>query len=340
MIALILASVIGLAVLSTPPAAAQGRLRFVASYGNDVNPCFRAQPCRTLQRGHDETPPGGELQILDSGEFGPDPNFPFGLLIINKSITVSAVGVSALLHSSGVTIAVQGANSHVVLRGLHLRSRDANSTYGIFIGNSLDPDTAPATVSVEYCFIENYQGSGLAFFNLQGPTKLFVTNTIIRSSRYNGLRASNAVIRKSQFINNGWGGSDAAGAELFGNSTIVDSTFSQNANGIDVSSGRATVEGTVISQNRGTALHADNLATLVVNRSVVDGNAIGLQAEPDNGEPHGTAVVSNSTFVNNQVGIQGNDPLPSPPRVFSGGNNTISGNATDLTGTITAFPPT
>jgi hypothetical protein len=168
-IALVLASVIGLiAVLPASPADAQGRLRFVASYGNDANPCFRTQPCRTLQRGHDETPSGGELQILDSGEFVPDPAWPFGLLIINKSITVTAVGVTAALRSSGVTIAVQGANSHVVLRGLHLRSRDANSDYGIFIGNSLDPDTAPATVSVEDCFIENYQGSGLAFFNLQG----------------------------------------------------------------------------------------------------------------------------------------------------------------------------
>ena len=338
MIALILASVIGLvAVLSTPPAAAQGRLRFVASYGNDVNSCFRAQPCRTLQRGHDETPAGGELQILDSGEFSPEPNWPFGLLIINKSITVSAVGVSAELRSSGVTIAVEGANNHVVLRGLHLRARDALAEAGIYIDTAAN--NAPATVSVEDCIIENYRGSGISAFNFLSPTKLFVSNTIIRFNRFYGLRARNAVIRKSQLINNGWDASGGAGA-FVGDSTIVDSTFSYNDDGIDAFSGRVTVERTVFSRNRGTALHADNQATLVIDRSLADDNAIGLQAEPDGGEPHGVAVVSNSTFVNNQIGIQGNDPLPSPPRVFSGGNNTVSGNTTDLTGTVTAFPPT
>jgi len=48
------------------PAHAQA-VRFIGSTGNDANNCERLAPCLTLQRGIDETPDRGVLQVLDGG---------------------------------------------------------------------------------------------------------------------------------------------------------------------------------------------------------------------------------------------------------------------------------
>ena len=63
-------------------------VRYVASNGLNSNDCTREAPCRPLQRGIKKTPDGGEIQILDSGTYG-------NAVRIDRSITVSAVGVSA-----------------------------------------------------------------------------------------------------------------------------------------------------------------------------------------------------------------------------------------------------
>src|SRR5262245_45321422 len=51
------------------PAHAQA-VRFIGSTGNEANNCTRQAPCLTLQRGIDETPDRGVLQVLDGGAYG------------------------------------------------------------------------------------------------------------------------------------------------------------------------------------------------------------------------------------------------------------------------------
>jgi hypothetical protein len=83
-------------------ARAQGIIRFVASYGNDDNPCTRTAPCRSLQAGVIATPVGPELQVIDSAGYGPN-------VTITKSITISAEGVQATIAK------VSGAGIMMVL---------------------------------------------------------------------------------------------------------------------------------------------------------------------------------------------------------------------------------
>jgi len=51
---------------SLVPAPAQARARvFVASYGNDSNPCTFGSPCKTFQHAHDVVDAGGEVTAID-----------------------------------------------------------------------------------------------------------------------------------------------------------------------------------------------------------------------------------------------------------------------------------
>src|SRR6202167_738463 len=65
------------------PAKAAARDRvFVASYGNDANPCTFGSPCKTFQNALGVVAPGGEITAIDSAGFGP--------VTINKAITITS----------------------------------------------------------------------------------------------------------------------------------------------------------------------------------------------------------------------------------------------------------
>src|SRR5215469_5845648 len=56
--------------LGTAPANARART-FVASYGNDANPCTFGSPCKTFQVAVNAVDAGGEVTAIDSAGFGP-----------------------------------------------------------------------------------------------------------------------------------------------------------------------------------------------------------------------------------------------------------------------------
>jgi hypothetical protein len=81
--------------LVSAPAHARARV-FVASYGNDANPCTFGSPCKTFQQAVNVVDPGGEVTAIDSAGFGP--------INITKAVTItSPAGVEA-----GVVPAVGG----------------------------------------------------------------------------------------------------------------------------------------------------------------------------------------------------------------------------------------
>jgi hypothetical protein len=44
---------------------------WVSGVGDDTNPCTYADPCATFAQAISETAPGGEVDVLDPGDFGP-----------------------------------------------------------------------------------------------------------------------------------------------------------------------------------------------------------------------------------------------------------------------------
>jgi len=94
------------ALISTAQAA--DTVRYVSIDGSNANNCKQAAPCRTLQRGINTTPVGGELRILTSGDYGSPAN-------ITKSMTVTGNGHTIHL---GAAITINDASVRVILRQL------------------------------------------------------------------------------------------------------------------------------------------------------------------------------------------------------------------------------
>src|ERR671935_371846 len=77
---------------------------FVSGTGSGML-CTRAAPCATFQAAHDATDPGGEINCIDAGNFG-----PVGL-IITKPITIDCAGTLGSMSGftpEGITINVPG----------------------------------------------------------------------------------------------------------------------------------------------------------------------------------------------------------------------------------------
>ena len=88
--------------LATAPAHAAARDRvFVASYGNDANPCTFGSPCKTFQQAVSVVAAGGEVTAIDSAGFGP--------ISITKAVTITSPA-----GGPGVRLVRQLAAMHVI----------------------------------------------------------------------------------------------------------------------------------------------------------------------------------------------------------------------------------
>jgi len=104
------------ATFSAVPAPAQRARVFVASYGDDSNPCTFGSPCKTFQNAVYVVAAGGEVTAIDSAGFQP--------VTINKAVTITSppgvkAGITPSPGGNAITIAA-GPNDVVSLRGLTL----------------------------------------------------------------------------------------------------------------------------------------------------------------------------------------------------------------------------
>jgi hypothetical protein len=291
------------------PAQAQA-VRFVSTSGSDANSCTLAAPCRTIQRGVDETPGRGELRILDSGAYG-------GAVVIAKSMTISGDGATVILSGSpAITI---NRASAIVLRDFLLNGRGAGTAGdGIVVTNA-------TAVHIVDCEIERFTGSGIVLPVTAVDTELFVSDSISRGNGANGLvvagSGNNArlIVSHSRFENNAGNGIEVSGIE----STITHSVLSGNTgNGISQAGAGSEMNVTwTTAANNGVGGYRVAVgAQMTLESSVARGNATGLFTISS-----GTiARISNSVFTNNTVGIENGAP------VHTRGNNTVAGNGTDV----------
>ena len=76
---------LAMTALAAADAAATAQRTFVASTGNDANPCSLAQPCRGFARAFRQASPG-EVIVLDSAGYG--------LVTITQSVSLIAPAAS------------------------------------------------------------------------------------------------------------------------------------------------------------------------------------------------------------------------------------------------------
>src|SRR5262245_21620326 len=96
-------------------AHAQLTRTWVSGVGSDANPCSRTAPCQTFLGAFGKTVPGGEITVLDPGNYGP--------VNITNAVTIngdgSLAGILTIPANSGIVVTA-GANDVVRIRGISI----------------------------------------------------------------------------------------------------------------------------------------------------------------------------------------------------------------------------
>jgi hypothetical protein len=241
------------------PAQAAARTRvFVASYGNDANPCTFGSPCKTFQNAYNVVATGGEVTAIDSAGFGP--------LLIEHSVTISSPnGVEAgIVAASGTAITINAGSTDIItLRGLTL---DGSGTVQHGIGFS-----SGAALTVEDCVFRNFTVYGLGFFSNATTTQtLAVSNSYFINNGQDGINietdnsgAITAAIDRTRFY-----GNVRDGLIAYGNSTGATNVGVTDS----VAEGNGTY-GIIVQANPGNS--GSNLS---LKNSLVEGNGNGVEA--------------------------------------------------------------
>jgi hypothetical protein len=148
-------------------ANAQTNRTWVSGVGSDSNPCSRIAPCRTFNAAISLTNAGGEIDVLDPGDFG--------AVTITKSISIEARSTAGVLVSGTDAIVVSApAGSFVVLRGLTID--------GIGTGLAGIRFLTGGSLQIDDCTINNFTNPGVEFApNQATASKLIIKDTKIRN---------------------------------------------------------------------------------------------------------------------------------------------------------------
>jgi hypothetical protein len=273
-------------------------ITFVASNGNDANPCIVVTaPCKTLLRAYSVTSAEGTMRVLTTMQ---------GNLTVAKSITISGDGAGII-----GTIVIANASAVVTLRGLEMNGVKV-------LANGIRIDSA-AAVHIEDCTVERYNGDGIKL-SASTATELFVSDTVSRDNGQSGLFVSDAnaqvTVEDSRFERNFGSGLFLASAKA----NVTRSIASENDSGMLVG-GKATLTEATAANNFSVGfLVGAGFTTL--NASVASGtDGVGLNVSSS-----ASAVISNSVFTENGTGILNGGTLATHQ------NNSLFGNTTNYSG--------
>jgi hypothetical protein len=223
--------------LPAAPAQAQRDRVFVASYGEDSNPCTFGSPCKTFQNAINVVAVGGEVTAIDSAGFGP--------IVISHAITITSpdgveAGIAAPASGASAVTINAGPNDNIVLNALTLDGAGVANTTGVAFNTG-------GSLHVHNCTIRNFAFYGIDFVP-NASSQLFVSNTLISNfSNADGTginiapsSGSVAAVINHVDILRVQGTALNAGANA--GVTLRDSTFSDNTVGVNMTSG-----GTVVS---------------------------------------------------------------------------------------------
>jgi hypothetical protein len=270
-----------------------------ATSGRDAGPCTLQYPCLTFNYALSQTSWGGEVIAIASGSYAP--------VTITQSVTLEAapgvyVGITAPASGAGVSVnGISGAL--VVLRGLTITQSSGG-------GNGIN-FTSGLALTVENCVINgNGSTENVGILNVAEDSELFVKDTVVHNffidvviaSPYTTASLSNVLLEGS----------------------LEDDGYA----GLLVVAGAATISNSVIG-NSYDGIYADG-GLVNVESCQVANNVFGV--EVDDG---GIATVSNSTVTDNfEVGLYNDGGT-----LYSRQNNTVAGNGTPTSGTITPLSP-
>jgi len=282
---------------------------YVASDGNDANPCTLPQPCRLLPKALTVVNNGGEIWMLDSA------NFNTGTVTIDKSVSIlaipGAVG-SIVALNGGAAVSITAPSLRVVLR---------NVVIGPVAGAAAGTDGVSMT----------------------GASSLLIEKSVIAGMPTNGIYVSDGNLRvfETTIRDSGKG----VLVEAAGRAVIASSRLLDNADGVFANANLGagpvmtiSVDDTIISGGiSGVRCAAGDLceAHVAVARSTITGTAKGVNCTATAaGTGIAQVVIGGSKLVYNAAGWT----LFLNATLSSLGDNQIHGNGAS-TGTLTPLAP-
>lgn len=333
---------IGLATLRTIAAVAFGLLisatahaqlfrSYVASTGNDANPCTLQAPCRLLGPALTAVMDGGEIWMLDSG------NFNSSTVNVTKSVTILAVpgALGSVVATNGPAFRINTAGVKVALRNLVIMPLpNAGAQGGITM-------SAGAGLTVDNCLVANMPGNGIA---VNTDATVRITDTTIRGNGGVGVLLQNgarATITRAMIRGNGPQGIFAyvTTAGTYTSVDIAESTIDTNSAGLlgyidfglnaEVS---MSIRDSRIVQNTSNGLAANGgsgggSVTLSASNNIIsnnDGHGIVVYNTGGRVLATGNTISYNDTGLLNTTGV-----------LESAGNNAVRNNNTNKSGPIT-----
>jgi len=298
-----------LCALFTAPAQAQRARVFVASYGNDSNPCTFLSPCKTFQQAVNVVAAGGEVTAIDSAGFGP--------INITQSVTItSPAGVEAGIVTGGdVAINIDAPGATIVLRGLTLE--------GNYTASDGINATAAGAIEIYDCTLHNFTFDGIS---IQSPAAMSVV-------------ISNTVVSDVQ-------GSAGEGTGIFLNTnggniiaTLDRVTVDNNTTGIYVSGGSGTIEALISNSHIDNSL---NYGLIVFGNGGGSTANLALRNTTINQTPAGVSLDGYASVYFSQVTVALIPAIFSYPSYgvsFSGPNNFAYSDGTNHLGAINGGSP-
>jgi hypothetical protein len=267
--------------LFAAPAQAQRARVFVASYGNDGNPCTFLSPCRTFQQAVNVVDASGEVTAIDSAGFG--------LINITKAVTITSPPgveagiVPAAAGDNAITINA-GPNDAIVLNGLTLNAYgNGGAGVNFLTGSSL---------TVTNCVVQNFEEGIL--FSPNVASDLFVSNTLL-TGNWTGIYVAAVASAITAVLNHVEANNNSAGFEFVETTISASSTIT------------ATVSESVASHNSGAGVIISNSIVfpaaikVTLFHSVIADNGIGLNVLAGTSAPD-TITITQSAVTGNAAG--------------------------------------
>jgi hypothetical protein len=239
---------------------------FVASNGTNNATCGRTTPCDTFQHALTATNAGGEIDVLDSADYGP--------VTIAQSVSIVAQGVVAGIQAtSGAAIFVGGSTVVVVLRGLTLDGLGSSGSGGIVFHSD------GGELHIEDCTINGFGFAGIVV-NATGSNKAFIKDTIVRNNTAGIL-----------FIT-------STGAAVTASLDNVRVENNSDVGVVDNPNATVSVRSSVAAGNGTGFAAAGTPVVMNLESSIASGNGTGILS----GE-NSTINMSNVTVVDNTTGL-------------------------------------
>jgi hypothetical protein len=285
-------------------AQAQVNRTFVSAAGSDSNNCANVTtPCRHFAAAYAATAPHGEIFVLDPANYGS--------LTITQAVSIEGHGWASIAPpSNGNAITINaGPNDSISIHGVSIDGTGATGGTNGIVFNSGGSLTVTNCTAKNFVFSSGNTGNGVFLQPTSGTIKFAITNTVVANNDVAGILyfppsgsplASGVIEHLVATGNN-------TGIEIINRGSldiaVSNSVASNNNNGIFVQGGNAltiSIDNTTVNGNSLVGIEANIPASVLLSRSVIQGNGTGTQ--------NSTGTTNTFyTYGNNLIDLNGNN---------------------------------